>query len=279
MRRSTLLRRGSLMMVLAVILAPLGAGAAPAADLWAFWDRSEPGDSRRLDHSAWQRLLDRYLVETDDGRTLFRYAAVSAADRAALDDYLAALGGLDPRGLQRPEQLPYWINLYNALTVQVVLDHPGEDSILDMGDGFFRPGPWNDDLIEVAGKDLTLNDIEHRILRPIWQDHRIHYAVNCASIGCPNLAPRAYTRDNTPTLLTAGERSYLTHPRGLRFDDRGTLHLSSIFDWYVADFGDSRSALLDYLAQQRPDLAARLAGYDGSIRYHYDWSLNDTAGK
>jgi hypothetical protein len=250
------------------------ATAAPNADLWAFWKASEESSDERVDHGTWQRLLDRYLAVADDGPNLFRYDAVSPADRAALMAYLDGLAALDPRRLARAEQLAYWINLYNALTVQVVLDHPRADSILAMGGGWFSRGPWNDDLVEIAGQPVTLNDIEHRILRPIWQDHHIHYAVNCASFSCPDLAAEAYTRDNARRLMDAGEHSYLRHPRGLDFDPDGELRLSSIFEWYVEDFGGSRESLLSYLADERPDLADRLRNYRGGIDYHYDWSLN-----
>ncbi|MEQ8858642.1 MAG: DUF547 domain-containing protein [Pseudomonadales bacterium] len=263
-----------LMFAFAIAAVPAGVLAAPAAELWSFWERSDETSDEQVDHGAWQTLLDAYLVATGDNRTLFRYKAVSSGDRAALDAYVAGLTDVDPRSLARAEQLPYWINLYNALTVQVVLNHPDETSILDMGGGFFRPGPWNDDVARIAGQDVTLNDIEHRILRPIWNDQRIHFAVNCASIGCPNLAPRAYTRSNTPELLDAGQHDYLHHPRGLSLDDSGRLTLSSIFDWYVADFGGNTAALLGYLASQRPDLVDDLTNYAGRIRYEYDWSLN-----
>lgn len=263
------------LFLLATALLPSAVLAAPASDLWPYWNASDEASTRQVDHAGWQSLLDRFLVTTDDDRTLFRYAAMTSEDRTALDDYVSSLASLDPRQLARAEQMPYWINLYNALTVRVVLDHPQESSILDMGGGWlFRPGPWNDELLTITGQPVTLNDIEHRILRPIWNDQRIHYAVNCASIGCPNLAPKAYTRENTNALLDAGERSYLNHPRGLRFDDRGRLVLSSIFEWYIADFGGNRESLLSYLASERSDLSQRLRSYDGRIRYEYDWTLN-----
>ena len=268
---------GALLTLACLSLQPVS--AAPSSDLWPMWQASDETSDRSVDHSAWQRLLDRYLLVADDGPNLFRYGAVSADDRAALDDYLERLAGLDPRVLARAEQLAYWINLYNALTVQVVLHHPQEDSILGMGGGWFSRGPWNETLLEIAGQPMTLNDIEHRILRPIWQDRRVHYAVNCASFSCPDLAPEAYTRDNAGRLMDAGEHSYLRHPRGLEFRPDGTLSLSSIFEWYVEDFGGSRDTLLAYLAEQRPELADRLQGYQGRIHYHYDWSLNAAADR
>lgn len=254
------------------------ARAAPAPDLWAFWAESDDTSTQPIAHSAWQNLLDSYLVSTPDGRTLFNYDAVTRSDRNALNGYITYLTKTDPRTLARSEQLAYWINLYNALTVQVVLDNPRKKSIRDMGGGWFSSGPWDEELVTIAGQPVTLNDIEHRILRPIWQDHHIHYAVNCASVSCPNLQPKAYTPANTRELMELGEDQYLTHARGMRFDPSGELHLSSLFDWYQEDFGNSRAALLDYLASERQSLAERLTGYEGPIHYHYDWGLNDVAG-
>jgi hypothetical protein len=233
------------------------------------------GSMEHVDHAAWQAFLDRYLITTDDGRTLVRYGAVTSTDRAALGDYLRYLASIDPRGLARDEQYAYWVNLYNALTVEVVLRNPGKDTIKRMGKGLFSTGPWDDPLIDIATRPLTLNDIEHRILRPGWQDRRVHFAVNCASVSCPNLAIEAYTASNLERLLDAGEAAYLSHPRGLHFRTDGTLQLSSILDWYRKDFAADRTGLLRYLADVRPDLEARLLDYTGKIHYEYDWSLND----
>ncbi|MFW6094710.1 MAG: DUF547 domain-containing protein [Pseudomonadota bacterium] len=273
---SNVVRAGRLALIVLAAVAAGGLRAAPNAELWAVWREAAADDAgMRLEHGEWQTLLDRYLLATEDGRTVFAYDAVTPADRQRLERYLARLASIDPRKLARAEQLPYWINLYNALTVSVVLDHPDAPSIRRMGGGWFGAGPWDDELLEIAGHAVTLNDIEHRILRPIWQDHRIHYALNCASVGCPNLAPRAYTRANAQRLLEAGEDAYLDHPRGVAFTEEGTLRLSSLFDWYLEDFGGSRAALLDYLAGERPGLAQRLTDYQGEIEFHYDWSLND----
>jgi len=247
---------------------------AAGPEAWDFWTASQP-DGDPVDHSTWQHFLDRYLVERPDGATGVRYDAVTARDRDALDGYVAALTGLDPRQLDRDSQLAYWINLYNAQTVRVVLDNPDKDSILRMGGGFLHfSGPWKKKYLEIAGQPVSLDDIEHRILRPIWQDPRIHFVVNCASVGCPDLAATAFTAGNSERLMATGKTRYLNHPRGLHFDDDGTLVLSSIFKWYQEDFGGSRAALLDYLADARPDLAERLQQYAGSIDYEYDWSLN-----
>lgn len=250
------------------------AHAAPSPELWPMWQEANIGDSTSLDHGTWQDLLDRYLLDSGDGRTVFAYDAVSFDHRRRLQDYLAELTSIDPRELAREEQLAYWINLYNALTVEIVLAHPDKRSILRMGGVWLPTGPWDDALVEIAGQPVSLNDIEHRILRPIWKDLHIHYALNCASVGCPNLAPEAYTRDNAKDLMERGEAAYLDHPRGVALSEEGRLRLSSLFDWYLEDFGGSREGLLDYLASERPDLAEQLANYSGEIEFHYDWSLN-----
>lgn len=270
-----LLHKPALILAATILIAAglvPAARAAPSADLWDVWQASDEQSSETVDHGAWQTLLDEYLVMREDGTTAFRYRAVTDEHRGDLDGYIDRLAAIDPRRLARDEQLAYWINLYNALTVQVVLDHPGKQSIRRMGGGWFGSGPWDDELVTIAGQAVTLNDIEHRILRPIWRDHHIHYAVNCASVSCPRLAPEAYTAQNARRLMEEGERHYLNHPLGVELEG-DTLHLSSIFDWYVTDFGGSEAPLLEYLAGERPDLADALAA-DARIRYRYDWSLN-----
>ncbi len=107
---------------------------------------------------------------------------------------------------------------YNALTVKVILDNYPVKSIrdIDISPGLLNDGPWDAKLLTIEGKEVSLNDIEHRILRPIFLDNRIHYAVNCASSGCPNLQPEAFTVENTEELLDRGAREYIAHERGVK---------------------------------------------------------------
>ena len=181
---------------------------------------------------------------------------------------------IDPREYNKLEQQAYWINLYNALTVHVVVEHPKKKSILRMGKGFFSVGPWDDDVIEVAGQELTLNDIEHRILRPIYKDHRVHFAVNCASIGCPNLVDTAYSAETLDSQLSENEVDYINHPRGVTFDKKDRLQLSQLFEWYASDFGSDEKSVVEYLASHHKTLADKMKAYDGKIKYEYDWDLN-----
>ncbi len=116
--------------------------------------------------------------------------------------------------------------------------------------------------------------MEHRILRPLWKDNRVHYAVNCASLGCPNLQPQAYTPENMELLLEKWAREYVNHSRGVRFAGE-RLYLSSIYDWFQADFGESDEAVLRHLRQYAaPDIASRLKEFRGKISYDYDWRIN-----
>lgn len=259
---------------LVLLLAAALAHPAPDAELWPFWDASDEQSGTVVDHTPWQDFLDAYVSTGDDGinRVDYRRAAIQGRER--LQRYLAAMTAMDPRSLRRAEQLAYWINLYNALTVEVVLRHPGKPTIRRMGNGWLWSGPWSDRLVTIAGQELTLDDIEHRILRPIWQDRRIHFAVNCASLGCPNLQRTAFRGDNADRLLSGAERQFINHPRGVTRTNAGRLRLSRIFDWYRIDFAPDQARLLDYLARHHDTLSQVLDTYDGRIHYEYDWSLN-----
>ena len=124
---------------------------------------------------------------------------------------------------------------------------------------------------------MSLNDIEHQILRPIWQDPRIHYALNCASVGCPNLQMVAFTAANSDALLDTAARTYINSRRGVEIID-GKLRLSSIFNWFSADFGGDLAAVTMHLATfAEPALAAILATKPRLAGYRYDWDLNDAA--
>jgi hypothetical protein len=248
----------------------------PDLEPWDEWVVADASSTASIDHSLWQQILNLYLLtKTADGINRFDYAAVTAADRSRLQSYINEMAALDPRDYNRQQQKPYWINLYNALTVDVVLENYPVKSIRRINGGLLGTGPWNQQVITVAGIELSLNDIEHRILRPIWRDPRIHFAVNCASLGCPNLAADAYTFENLEALLEQGAHDYINHPRGVMFSDKGVLILSSLFNWYDIDFGATREERLQYLAgYAEPELVAQMNNYSGKIKYAYDWKLN-----
>lgn len=251
--------------------------AAPQAELIPFWNKSNPANKAKINHSSWQFILNRYLnANHRSGINRFNYAKLkkNRADKRKFNRYLSSMQGLNPRKYSKAEQKAYWINFYNALTVKVILDNYPVKSITKIHNSWFAFGPWDDVHAKVAGKKLTLNNIEHGILRPIWQDNRIHYAVNCASLGCPNLAAKAYNAANTEKLLEKAAKDYINHSRGVEFKN-GKLLLSSIYDWYKVDFGGNKRSLIKHLRKYaNSKLAKRLQGYKGSIGYDYDWKLN-----
>ena len=126
----------------------------------------------------------------------------------------------------------------------------------------------------VEGEKISLDDIEHSHPSPIWRDNRVHYAVNCASIGCPNLQAEVFTAGNLERLLDGGAREYVNHPRGAAFEG-GRLRVSSIYDWFQADFGGNTKGVVEHLKKYaEPPLRKRLEGHSGGFDHHYDWSLN-----
>lgn len=264
------------LVLLMFVAAP--AAAAPSADLWDRWTAHVADSDATVDHAAWDSFLKTYVRDHEDGIARVAYADVTRTDRDALDAYVAALEGTAVDRLGRPEQMAYWINLYNVATVRLILDHYPVDSIrdIDISPGLFSSGPWGKKLLTVQGEALSLDDIEHRILRPIWRDPRIHYAVNCASLGCPNLVTDAFTKDNTEQLLEMAARAYVNHPRGATVS-RGKLTVSSIYDWFKVDFGGSQRGVIDHLTRYADEeLAASLGGIKRISGHRYDWSLNDT---
>jgi hypothetical protein len=234
-----------------------------------------------INHSAWDGLLKTYVVVGSDGLNRFDYAALKAKDQPTLKAYIKALEAEQPTKLGRDEAFAYWANLYNAKTVDIVLDAYPVKSIKDikLGGGLLAAvtgGPWKAKSMKVNGIELSLDDIEHTIMRPVFKDPRVHYAVNCASVGCPNLGTEAFTGPMLDQQLTAAAAAYINSPRGLRVDADGVT-ASSIYDWFVADFGGHAKGVLTHAKRYASDaLKAKLEGISEIEDYDYDWSLNDT---
>jgi hypothetical protein len=258
--------------------------AAPKSELWPRWQTHNAENREVIDHSAWGIILKKYLVTSQltmessapVGINLLQYGGVSKIDYDLLKIYLTTLEGIPISSFSRPEQRAFWINLYNAATVNLILEHYPVESITKISFSFFSFGPWDEELLTIEGEELSLNDIEHRILRPIWQDPRIHYALNCASIGCPNLQPIAFTAKNTDSLLETGASEYINHPRGAKKEDK-KLWLSKIFEWYQDDYGGNEAGVLIHIQKYaKENLANSLYEDELEIEYHYDWRLNES---
>jgi hypothetical protein len=257
------------------------AAAAPKAILWDRWQPAADTATLEVSHDAWQQFLDRYVSTDADGINRVAYARVSELDRAALTGYLEVLGKIDVAQLTRAQQFAYWVNLYNAVTVDVVLQHYPVASIrdIDISPGLFSDGPWGRKLINVGNTHLSLDDIEHRILRPLWRDPRIHYVVNCASISCPNLSQQAFTASNLERQLETAASSYINHPRGVAIVNN-ELVVSSVYHWYLSDFGGSEPRLIEHLRKYAQGaLRQQLGAFQAVDDHDYNWQLNQAVAQ
>ncbi len=263
-------RRTALMGMASLFLALTGC-IRGAEKLDGDWDQVG-SNATPINHDVWDELLGRYAATGSDGVTRFAYGSVTAADHAALKGYLASLQAIRPQLFPRDEQFAYWVNLYNAATVELIVEAYPIKTIRDLG--FATLGPWRKKILKVNDVPLSLDDVEHGILRPIWRDVRIHYTVNCASLGCPNLALKAWRADGLEAMLDDAARSFINHPRAFALKD-GRLTASSIYDWYQADWGSAAEVMAHargYAVGEAGQLLANVTDIDG---YDYDWALND----
>jgi hypothetical protein len=267
--------RHATLFAFGVILLVGNASAAPEAKRWKLWETHNPASSLQVDHSAWDRFLATYVVtDHPSGIHRVRYDEVMPKDRRELKKYLDHLEKIYVPNLNRAEQRAYWINFYNALTVDLVLDHPDVEKITQIDTGLFRFGPWPLKRVSVVGTSLSLNDIEHRILRPIWRDARLHYVLNCGGLGCPNLPSEAFTAENTERLLTEAARAYVNHPRGASVK-KGKLTVASLYFLYRDDFGGTDRNVVSHLRRYASEaLMRQLASVDSISDHGYDWRLN-----
>ncbi|WP_300304198.1 DUF547 domain-containing protein [Ferrovibrio sp.] len=241
-------------------------------------------------YGRWDTLLKRSVVVSDDGtRSAVKYGSLKAerAQLARVLDDLSSVSAADYGSWDRSTQLAFLINAYNAFTIELVLTrYPELGSIKDIG-GLFG-SPWKQAFIPLLGRTISLDDLEHGIIRQpgIFNEPRIHVAVVCASIGCPMLRPEAYRPDRLDAQLEDAMRRFLSDRTRNRHDaGTNTLHVSRIFDWYRGDFeatGQDRSSLNAYLSAYAGALAEneaagrKIRSGDFAIRFlKYDWRLND----
>jgi hypothetical protein len=260
----------------AVLLMALPVYAAPKVELWKHWTQTNASSTRSIDHSQWQKFLERYVFIGADGIHRIPYGKVTQGDKALLGGYLIRMQQIPVTSLNRDEQFAYWVNLYNAATVNLVLDTYPVESIKEVKGGLFNTGPWDEEILEIEGKVISLNDIEHRILRPIWDDPRIHYVVNCASLGCPNLKKTALTGINNNAMLDQAAKEFINHPRAIRFENDSVI-ASRIYKWFKEDFGKNEAEIISHMRMYMDaEKAERFQGVRAVDEYQYDWSLNDS---
>jgi hypothetical protein len=263
------------------MLSPIKALVLIAAALVAASQVPEP-DEIGFDHShaQWSQVLE--LFQRQDR---IDYEALQK-NRDPLDRYLTALTHVTPEdyeGWNRNQQYAFWINAYNAFTVHLVVQKYPLESIRDLGTIFSKV--WDKRFIPLTrfdpdgkGRNLSLTDIEHGILRPKFKDARVHAAINCASIGCPPLRAGAFSADDLEAELDSQARLWLADVTRNRFEQsKQTMHVSEIFKWFSEDFERDAGSVDKWIARfAPPDAAKWLATEKVKRKYvNYDWSLND----
>lgn len=251
----------------------------PPERLTGPWDRYVPGSKREVDHAPLAILLERYVLKRSDGVHLFAYGDVTQADRADLDSYIRGMAGFAVDSLDRREQYAFWLNLYNALVLRLVLSRYFILSIKDIGFGLgpLGDGPFERGLVKVLGRPVSLSDIRERILWPIFKDSRLHYGLCDAAIGSPNLQPQVFTGERVDRMLDGAALDFVNHPRGARHDG-GELVLSALYRRHSTAFGGTFAEILAHLRLYADGaLLPHLRGAK-TARYAFDWSLNDGTG-
>ncbi|MEG3767280.1 DUF547 domain-containing protein [Alteromonas sp. 14N.309.X.WAT.G.H12] len=239
-------------------------------------------------HEPWDALLKRHVFPIDNGHSTEVDYAGFAQQRDMLTGYLWQLASVTEaqfHGWSKPEQLAFLINAYNAYTVELILSrYPDLSSIRDLGG--FLSSPWKQDIGPLLGKERTLDEIEHQLIRGKNKYHepRVHFAVNCASVGCPALREEAYIGEKLDRQLADQTQRFLSD-RSRNYINDETLTVSKIFDWYRGDFEmgwQGRTRLADFLALYHESLSLTpgqtYALVKGKIDIEfsdYDWSLND----
>ena len=248
----------------------VAAPTAEKAEKIEFWDDSEEHSRFSIKHGPWDAILKKYvIVDHPSGINRFDYDAVTTADKESLDNYLKYMQSMDPRQSPKERQKAYWINLFNATLVHRVLNSSSIDSIQDLGGRF-----WKRKKIKIAMQKISLNDIEHGILRPIFKDPRVHFSLVEGAEGAANILPQAFTMENVDELLEQNTRDFIAHQRGVSQGNDGGLVLSTIFKWYEEDFGGDLNGVKQFVSPYVAEELSQLLAQATEVTYEYDWSLN-----
>ena len=228
----------------------------------------------RIDHSDWNRLLQVYVNQ--DGMVNYRAWHANAGDRQALNQYLNHLStGATAKGTSADAKLAFWINAYNAVTIHGILREFPTTSIRNHTAKLIGYNIWKHLQLYVDGQPLSLEDIEHKILRRM-NEPRIHFAIVCASIGCPRLLNEAYTPNLVQKQLDTNARDFFSRRQNFQHSS-GDFRLSAILDWFGGDFGSNKTNRLKTIAEWLPTEEAKQAAQSGGVRVSYldyNWELN-----
>lgn len=222
-----------------------------------------PGLAFDHQHQAWTDFTSRYVVKDK-----FDYQA-AASKQGQVAEYLNSVKAVDKASFgewSEQERLAFLINLYNAATIDLVLKHYPIDSIREINNG----EPWKLKVVDVFGKMVSLDHLEHQMIRKWFAEPRIHFAVNCASVGCPSLRNEAYVAKRLDRQLEQQTREFLLDEKHNSVQQNSVV-LSSLFDWYGEDFVKQSGSLEKFIVAYLPEAKGK------SIRFgDYDWSLNST---
>ncbi|HRE08575.1 MAG TPA: DUF547 domain-containing protein [Opitutaceae bacterium] len=240
-----------------------------AMGLVAAGGRAAPFD---VSHAGLTRVL---AATVKNGQVDYAQLKAEPAGLVAYLDELARVERVVFNTWPVADRLAFLFNAYNAVTLKLIIDHHPVRSIKDIG-SLFR-GPWDQPVVRLFGQVLTLNTLEHGILRKEYQEPRLHVALVCAARGCPSLRAEAFVGSRLEEQLVDQMRGFLATSSKNRIDPAArTVHLSPIFKWYGGDFGSQPNAVLTALRPYWPDPAAAAASLDFTVRYtDYDWTLND----
>jgi len=265
-------------VAMAVMLCGSGAAVWAKSPLGKHWPANQQLSMNDIDHAPFNALLSKYV--DDDGYVNYTAWKASSPDRQALRKYLRALSrGSTTRPASRQARLAFWINAYNAVTLEGILDVYPTSSIREHTATLFGYNIWTDLPLNVGEGTYSLEQIEHQNLRKLGEP-RIHFAIVCASVGCPRLRNEAYTASRLEEQLADNARDFFSRRSNFRFDEQSKqFNVSSILKWFDSDFGQTQVDRFGYLKPYLP-ASARRAATDPNTNISfldYDWSLNDQA--
>jgi uncharacterized protein DUF547 len=234
------------------------------------------------DYKLWGQLLAKYY----DPAKGMNYKALKAQDKTTLDELRRQLAQVDVQALPRPDQLAYWINLYNVNVVATVVEGYPVESIKDLStDPIIRLNVFKKDVVDTKRGKLSLDDVENDKIRNGFKDPRIHFAINCAAKSCPPIRTEPYVGSRISEQLDDQVRKFLNGPNGVRLEKKGStlvLHVTKIMKWFGEDFQrwwsvDPVGFVVRYVSSDKRK-QIETAGNQIDVKFDdYDWSLNDAS--
>lgn len=266
--------RFAVMVIALAWFAVVGGIASAEETAGRAWPKPQRVSIDQIDHASYDQLLQKYV--NDDGMVAYKAWHGNATDRKQLKDYLAHLSQASPKKpASREAKLAYWMNAYNAVTIEGILRVYPTSSIRNHTAKVWGYNIWKNLLLHVGEQKFSLEDIEHKVLRKM-DEPRIHFAIVCASIGCPRLLNRAYVADSVEEQLATNTKDFFSRSQNLKMTGN-TLALSKIVDWYGTDFAPSPEQQVQKLVKYFPESTQQVVS-KGNFRVSYqsyDWDLNE----